>query len=134
MTIGEVAARSGLRTSAIRYYESQGLLPIAPRSGGKRVYDATILERLAVIDLAKTAGFNLAEIRSVLGVVGGRQPSTAWKTLTKRKRAEIDEQMRMLALMKQVVTSVGRCRCATLEDCGRAFRVARAKYARRHAR
>ena len=129
ITIGQVAARTGLRASAICYYEALGLLPVPIRQGGKRVYDAMVLERLAVIDLAKTAGFNLEEIRAVVGAVGGDQPSSAWKNLTKRKRAEIDEQIRTLELMKQVITNLGRCQCATLEDCGRAFRVARAKYA-----
>ncbi len=59
LTIGQVALKAGLRASAIRYYEAQGLLPPAPRHGGKRVYDASILVRLSAIDLAKTAGFTL---------------------------------------------------------------------------
>ena len=58
LTIGAVAARTGLRASAIRYYESRGLLPVASRAAGKRVYDASVLARLAVIRLAKTAGFD----------------------------------------------------------------------------
>ena len=66
LTIGQVASRTGLRASAIRYYESRGLLPKASRIGGKRVYEGLVLERLAIIELAKTAGFHLDEIRATL--------------------------------------------------------------------
>jgi MerR family redox-sensitive transcriptional activator SoxR len=128
ITIGQVAARTGLRPSAIRYYEAQGLLPAASRQAGRRVYDESIFERLAVIDLAKTAGFNLAEIRTVLTDIGSGQPAASWRKLTKRKRDEIDRQMRTLELMRFVLSNVSRCRCRTLEECGRAFRAARAKY------
>ena len=49
LTIGQIATRAGVRASAIRYYESRGLLPAASRDAGKRVYDVSVLERLAVI-------------------------------------------------------------------------------------
>jgi DNA-binding transcriptional MerR regulator len=59
MTIGQVAKRSGLRASAIRYYERVGLLPKPARSGGQRRYDSRILDRLAVLERAKNCGFTL---------------------------------------------------------------------------
>ena len=66
LTIGEVARRAGLKTSAIRYYESVGLLPEAPRESGQRRYGDDTLRRLQVIDVAKRAGFSLDEARVLL--------------------------------------------------------------------
>ena len=67
--IGEVARRAGIATSALRYYESEGLIPLAERRGGRRVYDASILLRLTLIELAKNAGFTIAEIKRLLRIV-----------------------------------------------------------------
>ena len=66
LTIGDVAARAGLRTSAIRYYESVGLLPEPDRDAGRRRYGEDVLQRLAVIDTAQRAGLSLDEIRLLL--------------------------------------------------------------------
>ena len=60
-SIGEVARRVGLSTSALRYYESVGLLPTPERSSGRRVYDQDALDRLAMIDVAQRAGFTLRD-------------------------------------------------------------------------
>ena len=61
--IGQVAERVGIATSAIRYYEAEGLLPRAERRSGRRVYDESVIERLAIIHLAKGAGFTVADTR-----------------------------------------------------------------------
>jgi DNA-binding transcriptional MerR regulator len=66
MTIGEVARASGLLTSAIRYYEQVGLIAQPARAGGQRRYDRRVLERLAVVAFAKTCGFTLPEVRTLL--------------------------------------------------------------------
>jgi MerR family transcriptional regulator, redox-sensitive transcriptional activator SoxR len=66
LTIGEVARRAGVRTSAIRYYEEAGLLPEPERIGGKRRYEKGILRRLALIGGAKRARFTLGEIHTLL--------------------------------------------------------------------
>ena len=121
LTIGQVAARAGLRASAIRYYEAQGLLPAASRQGGKRIYDASIFDRLAVIALARMAGFEIHEIRDVLSRVGDGQPAPTWRTLGETKRVALDEQILRLARMKDVLAKLDGCRCETLEECGRAF-------------
>src|SRR5213594_3012344 len=127
LTIGQVASRAGLRASAVRYYEAQGLLPAASRRGGKRVYDASILERLAVIALAKMAGFEIHEIRDALSRVGDGSPARTWKMLGKAKCGALDEQISRLTRMKDVLAKLRGCRCATLEECGRAFNRARSK-------
>src|SRR3954464_13253668 len=66
LRIGDVARTAGVRKSLIRYYELIGLLPEAPRVSGQRRYDASVLRRLAVIDVAQRAGLSLDEIRDLL--------------------------------------------------------------------
>src|SRR5579872_6658539 len=92
MTIGEVSQRSGFSASAIRFYERAGLLAKPPRIGGRRHYEASILDRLSVLQGAKACGFNLAETRRLLhGVREGTPPSERWQTLARRKIEELDE-------------------------------------------
>lgn len=126
LTIGQVALRTGLRASAIRYYESRGLLPKASRIGGKRVYEGSVLDRLAIIELAKTAGFRLDEIRATLLHAG--QPAVRWKTLAQAKQPELEAEMKRLMITKLVLTRMSACSCATLEECGREFREVMSSY------
>jgi len=126
LTIGQVALRTGLRASAIRYYESRGLLPKASRIGGKRVYEGSVLDRLAIIELAKTAGFHLDEIRATLLHAG--KPAVRWKTLAQTKRPELEAEMTRLMITKHVLTRMSACSCATLEECGREFLEAMSSY------
>lgn len=123
LRIGEVARASGLRASAIRYYEERGLVRPIGRRGNTRVYAAEVLDRLAVIELAKRAGFSLAEIRKLLGGFGRKAgPGKRWRALADAKRPEltrrIEETRRMLDLLDTLV----ECACPTLDDCGRALR------------
>jgi MerR family redox-sensitive transcriptional activator SoxR len=122
LTIGMVASRAGLRPSAIRYYEEQGLLPAACRKGGRRLYDVSILDRLALITLGKAAGFTLQEIRDLTARAGRRQPGSLWRSAADAKRAEVDEQIAQLLARRSLLAQLARCSCATLEHCGRAFK------------
>ncbi len=82
LPIDEVAKQMGVRTSAIRYYESEGLLPKPARRSGQRIYDASILDRLSLIELAKTMGFSIAEIRQLLQGVSRKTPlGPRWRAL-----------------------------------------------------
>ena len=123
LRIGDVARATGLRASAIRYYEERGLVQASGRRGGARVFDASVLDQLAVIELAKSAGFSLVEIERLLGGFSRRTgPGPRWRSLTASKREElgrrIAEARRMLALLE----TLDGCECPTLEDCGRALR------------
>jgi MerR family redox-sensitive transcriptional activator SoxR len=128
LTIGQVASRTGLRVSAIRFYESRGLLPKASRIGGKRVYDDSVLERLAIIELAKTAGFHLDEIGATLSPAGSIRPAVRWQALANAKQPELDAEMKRLMITKFVLTKMHACSCTTLEECGRQFLEAVAAY------
>jgi MerR family redox-sensitive transcriptional activator SoxR len=120
MTIGEVAKASGLRTSAIRYYEQAGLLPEPTRIGGQRRYDRRVLERLAVVAFAKTCGFTLPEVRTLLSTSAGDAPlARRLRLVAKRKLAELDSEAQAIALQKKRIEHTLQCHCADLGECGR---------------
>ena len=122
LRIGEVAARAGIATSAIRYYEREGLLPRAARRSGQRVYDESVVPRLALIDLAKGAGFTVAEIKLLLRGFARKTPAgDRWRALADGKLAELDARIAEAERMKRVLRVVMSCACPTLEDCARAL-------------
>ena len=133
LTIGDVAARSGLRVSAIRYYEEMGLLPKTLRRSGRRVYDATIFQRLSIIDLAKAAGFGLRDIRALIAAVDSETPKV-WAEAGRRKRVDIDRQIERLRISRLLLAKLDRCGCESIADCGRAFARAAADYRARRRR
>lgn len=90
LAIGELARRSGMAPSALRYYERIGLLPRAERAGGKRHYPPASAERLGLIRLYQDAGFTLKEIRQLL-VAGG--PRAGGTPLAERKIGELDARI-----------------------------------------
>ena len=120
MTIGQVAKEGGLRASAIRLYEKSGLLPKAPRSGGQRRYDRSILERLAVLERAKDCGFTLDEIRLLFHGFRSDTPlSKRWHELASRKIAELDALTARIAVMRDLLERAQRCQCLDAQECGR---------------
>jgi len=122
LRIGEVARRAGVAPSALRYYEAEGLLPRAPKRGGQRVYPESILQRLALIHLAKEAGFTVAEIRRLLsGFSRKTPPGQRWRRLAESKLAELERRIEEAQRMKAVLQAVTRCECPSLEDCGKAL-------------
>lgn len=124
LSIGQVAETTGLRPSAIRYYESEGLVPAPDRVGGKRRYGPDALDRLAVIQLAQEAGFTLAEIRTLVHGFSTRTPaSKRWRRLAEDKIAEVDARIRQAQAMKRLLQNLMECGCIQLEDCGRARRL-----------
>ena len=127
LTIGQVASQTGLRASAIRYYEAHGLLSAPVRRAGKRMYPPSILARLAVIELAKISGFSLREVRVLLSNAEAGDGATAWRQLVAAKTLEIDAHMRRLIEIKSILARLNACACATIDECGQAFIKARSK-------
>jgi MerR family redox-sensitive transcriptional activator SoxR len=124
LTIGEVARRTGLKTSAIRYYEKIGLLPKPQRISGQRRYDRGVYDYLAVIDVAKRAGFRVEEMRQLFHGFGRGIPAFhRWQVLAQRKIAEMDHVISRAKQMKLLLQKADRCKCLELEDCGKAFLV-----------
>ncbi len=118
LTIGEVARRAGLQTSAVRYYESIGLLPPPRRESGQRRYDPGILDRLTMIRAAREIGFTLEEIRTLLdGFPTATPPSERWRTLADDRLPAIDALIERALLMKHLLESGLRCDCESIEAC-----------------
>jgi MerR family redox-sensitive transcriptional activator SoxR len=118
MTIGEVARRAGLRTSAIRYYEDIGLLPRPERAHGHRRYSPRIFQQLAFIQLAQHAGFSIAEIQTLVTAFDEKAPlGVRWRTLAEQKLAEIDVLMSRAQEMKRLLEEGVRCQCLNLDEC-----------------
>lgn len=117
-TIGEVSRQSGIATSAIRYYEEIGLLPPAMRVNGRRRYDRSAPQRLAVIARAQQAGFTLEEIRELFfGFAAGTHPSARWEPLARRKLIELDAQTARIRDMQELLREGIRCGCLTMDQC-----------------
>jgi MerR family redox-sensitive transcriptional activator SoxR len=127
LAIGEVGRRTGLATSAIRYYERAGLLPKPARISGQRRYEIEILGRLEMIRIARDAGFTIAETRMFLsGFPAGTQPSARWRMLAQRKLDEIEAAIAKARRMKKVLETNFRCGCPDIVDCERG--IARRRY------
>jgi len=118
LTIGAVARRTGLRTSAIRYYESLGLIPEARRVNGQRRYSADVFTHLAVVRMAQEAGFTIGDVRTlVTGFPEGTPASDRWRELAKRKLPEVDTRIERLNAVRRVLEESLACGCLTLDAC-----------------
>ena len=117
LRIGEVAEQAGLRKSAIRYYEEIGLLPEPERMSGQRVYDRSILRRLALIDVSQRAGLSLAEIGELLRA--GEAPiSQRLEELAAKKLPEVEGLIRRAEAMRDWLQAAQACDCEAIDECG----------------
>jgi len=119
LTIGEVAERAGIRTSALRYYEEAGLLEPTTRVSGQRRYDESALERLTVIQFCQQLGFTLAEIRLLLTAPRGAKQKERWRGLVDAKVGELDEAITRARVMKKVLLVSRDCDCVDVQECAK---------------
>jgi MerR family redox-sensitive transcriptional activator SoxR len=118
MKIGELAARTRLNASAIRYYEKMGLLAPPHRTGGQRRYPSDALDRTLLIRFAGEMGFTLAEIKLFLHGLSDNAPvGPRWKKLAHRKISEVEENIQRSLLLKSLLEHLLHCRCASLQIC-----------------
>jgi MerR family redox-sensitive transcriptional activator SoxR len=118
MRIGDLARRSGMNASAIRYYESVGLLKPAERVAGQRHYSPEAVDRVLLIPFASDMGFTLSEIKLFLDGLRGDTPvGTRWKKLAQRKIREVEETIQRSQQLKLLLHHLLRCHCASLEVC-----------------
>lgn len=118
LTIGEVARQAGLRTSALRYYETAGVLPLPARVNGRRRYSPDVVRLLRTVRFAQDAGFSVAEIRTLFHGFGTHVPPAArWRMLADRKLAELDALERRIDRMRQALLTAKKCGCVRMEDC-----------------
>lgn len=135
MRIGEVSRRTGTPASTIRYYEKEALLDRPARASGQRRYTPEVLGRIAVVRLALSAGFTIAETRLFIsGFAPSAKPAERWRNLAERKLAELDAELDRITTMKALLRASFRCECPSLEVCeGLMERKVRGQAARRQS-
>ena len=119
LTIGEVASRAGLTTSALRFYEREGLVHATRTSGNQRRYDRDVLRRVAFVRVAQRVGISLDEIRAALSTLPeSRTPTPAdWARLAAAWHDRLTERITMLEGLRDDLTSCIGCGCLSLHAC-----------------
>jgi DNA-binding transcriptional MerR regulator len=115
LTITELARRTGLSASALRYYERKGLLRSSGRAGGKRTYDDRAIEQLAIVDLFQQSGMTIADIVRVLDPDGHIDHS--WKDVARARLEEVETRLQELDRARAMLTHSLLCRASSLESC-----------------
>ncbi len=116
--IGEISRISGVEASTIRYYERIGLLPPSKRVNTKRRYDTSILQKIGLIRMARSAGLTIAEIQTLVNDFPvDTPPSERWETLATQKIVELDAMINSVQAMKSVLEQTLQCHCPTLDHC-----------------
>jgi DNA-binding transcriptional MerR regulator len=114
LDIAAVAQQSGVPASALRYYEEKGLIASVGRRGLRRLFDAGVLERLALIALGQSAGFSLDEIAGMFTPDG--RPRIDRKTLA-TKADELDRTIRQLSSMRDGLRHASVCPAPSHMEC-----------------
>ena len=120
VSIGEAARRSGVKAPTIRYYEQIGLLPAPPRTdGGRRLFDAADLRRLAFIRHARELGFEIEAIRALLALQDNpSQPCATADAIAKARLADVEQRIRSLQALKvELELMVEGCSHWRIEVC-----------------
>lgn len=119
LTVGEVSHRSGLPVSAIRFYEKKGLIHSVRSSANQRRFRRDVLRRISVIKAAQHLGIPLASIHEAFRALpDARTPTDAdWARLADRWRAELDDRMTRLKLLRERLTGCIGCGCLSMKLC-----------------
>jgi MerR family redox-sensitive transcriptional activator SoxR len=119
-TVGEIARRAGVATSALRFYEAEGLIESERTDVGHRRYHADVLRRVSFIRTAQLVGLTLNEIRDALSTLpDGRTPTARdWERLASSWRPMLDERIAILTRMRDQLDSCIGCGCLSLSSCG----------------
>jgi MerR family transcriptional regulator, redox-sensitive transcriptional activator SoxR len=119
LAIGDLAARTGLAVSAIRHYETLGLIAPLRNAGGHRRYDRSDIRRLSFVMIAQGLGFSLARIAEVLaGLPSGRPPARDdWTRIAEGFRADLDARIAGLTALRDRLDGCIGCGCLSLDRC-----------------
>lgn len=118
LTIGAVARQAGLTTSAIRYYESAGLLPAPLRVRGQRRYSLDVFVRLAIIRAGRELGFSIADLRELFREFPDDITASArWHRVAERKLAQLDELISRSERVRSELRDTLECGCETFAGC-----------------
>ena len=119
LTIGDMAARSGVAQSALRYYEQEGLIRSTRTGGNQRRYERHELRRVAFIRIAQQVGVSLEEIREALAALPeNRTPTKAdWARLSAKWRRKLEDRITMMERLRDQLTGCIGCGCLSLQRC-----------------
>jgi MerR family redox-sensitive transcriptional activator SoxR len=119
LTIGDLAERSGVAPSALRFYEERGLIASRRTTGNQRRYPRATLRRVAFIRTAQRVGLTLEEVSDALATLPeGRTPTKAdWARLSRSWRPRLDEQIRRIELLRDRLDGCIGCGCLSLRTC-----------------
>lgn len=117
--IGDLAKRTGLSVSAIRFYETRGLVSPYRNAGGQRRFEPSDIRRLSFILIAQKLGLSLDEISSALtSLPKGRTPTKRdWERLSKAMRHTLDERIAMMTRLRDRLDGCIGCGCLSLKNC-----------------
>jgi MerR family redox-sensitive transcriptional activator SoxR len=119
LTVGEVARRAGIATSAVRFYEDQGLISSIRTSGNQRRYPRYVLRRLGVISAARRFGIPLSEVSEIFGALpDNRMPSKGdWRRISRQWHERLETRRRELARLEDELVGCIGCGCLSLNTC-----------------
>ena len=119
ISIGRVAARTGVAVSALRFYEDAGLVTPGRNSGGQRVFAAADIRRISFIIIAQKLGFSLKQIKAQLDSLPNKRTPTMtdWEKISQNFRVDIDDRIRALTLLREKLTNCIGCGCLSLSNC-----------------
>ena len=119
ITIGELSARSGVATSALRFYEARGLIEAERTEGNQRRYSRAQLRRVSFIRAAQRVGLSLDAIEDLLaGLPKERTPGKQdWTRLSGHMRSHLDSRIRELAELRDALSDCIGCGCLSLRTC-----------------
>ena len=119
LTIGEMAARSGVASSALRFYESRGLITSTRTKGNQRRYSRATLRTVAVIRAAQAVGLSLEDVGTALaGLPEGRAPTKAdWERFSRSWRSGLARKIADLEQLRNELTECIGCGCLSLRSC-----------------
>ena len=117
LSIGEVAAATGLRTSAIRYYEDAGILPKPERVSGKRRYNGDTIDRITLIRFCRRLGMSLKDVRGLLATPRGSLAKDQWRRLVDGRLEEIGALITAARGVERILRESRDCDCVTLASC-----------------
>lgn len=119
LTVGEVAARSGIRVSAVHFYEAKGLIHAVRSSGNQRRFAREVLRRIAVIKVAQRAGIPLKRIKQAMSELPVHRALNKqdWERLSAEWRADLEERIERLTRLRNQMTLCIGCGCLSTEHC-----------------
>lgn len=119
LSIGQIAERTGLAVSAIRFYEAEGLVFPGRSAGGTRQFERSDIRRLSFVMIAQGLGFSITEIRAALArLPANRTPTKAdWTRLSTEFRAVLDQRITQMAELRDRLDGCIGCGCLSLESC-----------------